>query len=186
MGREAGERMEQVGRPSSETAEASTAPGESVGEVERLRAALDNALRQAEEYRDLLRQSRLDLAEQRRKLEAERAEVAAQARVDLILRLLTLLDEPAPDHTEAAARQAEPSPVPDTTEQLLRGLLEAEGVEKIDALGALFNPWEHQALQHQTSPELDDQRVLAVLRDGYRLGDRVIRPAQVVVARRGV
>jgi molecular chaperone GrpE len=70
-------------------------------------------------------------------------------------------------------------------ERKLREVLESEGVRKIEAMGALFNPWLHEALQHQTSPELDDQRVLAVVREGYRIGDRVIRPAQVVVARRG-
>jgi molecular chaperone GrpE len=178
-----GERMERGGRSSSAGGGTGPNASEPAEQVERLRTALEQASRQAEEYHDLLRRARLDLAEQRRKLERERAEIAAQARVDLILRILAVLDKraslPAPGAEDSSAAAQ-----PDPTAQVIRELLEAEGVEKIEAVGALFNPWEHQALQHQTSPELDDQRVLAVLRDGYRLGDRVIRPAQVVVARR--
>jgi molecular chaperone GrpE len=178
--------MEQGGRPASAAGGSGPQPTEPAEQVERLRSALEQANQQAEEYYDLLRRARLDLAEQRRKLERERAEIAAQARVDLILRILTVLDERSPLPSPGAEDEpASASAQPDPTAEVIRALLEAEGVEKIEAIGALFNPWEHQALQHQTSPELDDQRVLAVLRDGYRLGDRVIRPAQVVVARRG-
>ena len=184
---EAGEPIERGGgaRPPSEAPRAGLEAAGLAEEVERLQLALEHASRQADEYNQLLRQSRLDFAEQRRKLERERAEIEVQARIDLILRILAALDDRA---QPSAGVTSGDEPVPtadDPTEQAIRGLLEAEGVEKIHALGALFNPWEHQALQHQTSPELDDQRILAVLRDGYRLGDRVIRPAQVVVARRG-
>ena len=150
-------------------------------EVERLRGALETASRQAEEYQHLLRQTRVDFAEFRRELERQRSDIVAQARVELILKVVAILEE----HQRPESSQAGDEPRAEALEHALRQLLEAEGVEKIDALGAIFNPWEHQALHHQTSPELDDQRVLAVLRDGYRLGDRVIRPAQVVVARRG-
>lgn len=69
-------------------------------------------------------------------------------------------------------------------ERKLRWLVEAEGVKKIEAEGAEFNPWMHEAVGHEASPELEDGRILHVVRPGYRLGDSVIRPAQVIVARK--
>lgn len=155
-------------------------------EIAALRRERDTALRQVEEYQDLLRQTKADMAEYRRKVEAEREEQAAQVRVELLLRILPVLDAlqralAAPSEqrgTEAWIASIE------QIERDLRAVLEAEGVRRIEAVGAYFNPWLHEALQHQTSPELEDERILAVLREGYRLGDRVIRPAQVVVGRR--
>lgn len=155
-------------------------------EIAGLRAALAAANHQAEEYLDLLRQVRTDFADYRRRTDAGRAEIETQARHELLLRILPILDElqrvlVAPDPERSATGEAGLEAI----ERRLRDGLAAEGFETIEALGALYNPWEHEALQHQANPELDDQRVLAVLRDGYRIGDRVIRPAQVVVARRG-
>lgn len=155
-------------------------------EIESLRRERDTALRQVEEYQDLLRQSKADFAEYRRKVEAEREEQAAQIRVELLLRVLPVLD--ALQQALAVPREQRVNEAwiasIEQIERDLRAVLEAEGVRRIDAVGAYFNPWLHEALQHQTSPELEDERILAVVREGYRLGDRVIRPAQVVVGRR--
>ena len=153
---------------------------------EALRRQLIEARRQAEEYADLLRQTRADLAEFRRRAERERSEQAAQARLDLLLRVLPALDAfkralvvPARERRTAAWLASI-----EAIERKLHEVLESEGLEKIEAEGALYNPWEHEAIRAEASPELEDQRILAVVRDGYRIGDRVIRPAQVVVARR--
>ena len=62
-------------------------------------------------------------------------------------------------------------------------LLESEGVSKIEAMGVPFDPLEHEAVGTQESEECPPGHVVEVLRNGYRLHDRVIQPAQVVVAR---
>jgi molecular chaperone GrpE len=155
-------------------------------EVEQLREELEAMSRRADEYADLLRQVRADFAAYRRQVEAERAAQATQARIDLLLRVLPALEE----LQRGLAAPAEERKTTGWTagmeavERRLREVLESEGVEKIEAVGALYNPWLHEAIQKQASPELEDQRILAVVRDGYRIGDRVIRPAQVVVSRR--
>ena len=155
-------------------------------EPDDLRRELSAARRQADEYRDLLRQTRADFADYRRKVEQERAEQADQTRVELLLRVLPILDElerclAQPRDQRQSDRWMEDI---EAAERKLRAVLHSEGVERIEAAGALYNPWEHEAIQSQASPELEDQRILAVVREGYRIGDRVIRPAQVVVARR--
>ncbi|TET12721.1 MAG: nucleotide exchange factor GrpE [Dehalococcoidia bacterium] len=68
-------------------------------------------------------------------------------------------------------------------QQKLRATLEEEGLKRIDAEGKDFDPWEHEAVFCEASSDHDEGRVKAVIRDGYKLHDRVIRPAQVVVSK---
>jgi len=67
--------------------------------------------------------------------------------------------------------------------QQLEGVLAKHHAEKIDAAGKPFDPNVHDALTQQPSAELPPGSVLSVFRDGYRLHERVIRPAQVVVSK---
>ena len=62
-------------------------------------------------------------------------------------------------------------------------LLESEGISKIEALGARFDPLEHEAVSTEETTKYPSGHVVEVVRNGYRLHDRVIQPAQVVVAR---
>jgi molecular chaperone GrpE len=56
-------------------------------------------------------------------------------------------------------------------------------VEPIDPLGAIFNPQEHEAMSMQEAKDAEPNTVLAVFQKGYKLNDRVIRPARVIVAK---
>jgi molecular chaperone GrpE len=62
-------------------------------------------------------------------------------------------------------------------------VLARQGVQRIGAAGEQFDPERHEAIAVQPSAEVPDRTVLAVERSGFASGDRVIRPAQVVVAR---
>jgi molecular chaperone GrpE len=64
-----------------------------------------------------------------------------------------------------------------------QGILEAEGVTRIEAEGQVFDPQLHEAVTHEDSDDHASGHVIAVLRQGYKLGDRVIRPALVRVAK---
>ena len=65
----------------------------------------------------------------------------------------------------------------------LLAALEGEGVTRIAALGAEFSPWEHEAMMHAPSSDDESGKVTEVFREGYKLGDKVIRPAQVIVGK---
>lgn len=65
----------------------------------------------------------------------------------------------------------------------LRGALAEFGVEEIDAAGKAFDPSIHEAVSQQESAEVPEGQVLQQIRKGYRLRDRLLRPASVVVAR---
>ena len=71
---------------------------------------------------------------------------------------------------------------------VLRGLensLTLEGVEKIDALGEPFDPHIHEALMHEERSDAEDGMVIDVIQSGYKIKDKVLRPARVVVAQSG-
>ena len=65
----------------------------------------------------------------------------------------------------------------------INSVLAREGVHRIGALGERFDPERHEAIAVQDSAEAPGEIILAVQRSGFALADRVIRPAQVVVAR---
>ena len=64
----------------------------------------------------------------------------------------------------------------------LQNLLAAEGLKRIEAEGMEFNPTFHEAISHEPSDGVASGHVIAVVQNGYMLGERVIRPALVRVA----
>jgi molecular chaperone GrpE len=161
-------------------------PAVANNELESMRAELDEATTKAEEYLDLLRRTRADFTNYRRRMEEERAQQIKSANLDLILKLLPILDD-----FERALASADPKELESgwakgvqIIERNLRSLLASEDVHRIEAQGAQFDPREHEAVTHQPTTEAEEGTVVHVVRPGYRKGDRVVRPAQVVVARR--
>ncbi len=67
----------------------------------------------------------------------------------------------------------------------MEAILERQGVERIGAPGDRFDPALHEAVAVRDDDSVRDRTVVDVARSGYRIGDRVLRPAQVVVSRRG-
>ena len=61
-------------------------------------------------------------------------------------------------------------------------MLESEGIAAIEAVGLMFNPLEHEAVGTEETTEIEAGYVTQILRPGFRLHDRIIRPAQVMVA----
>ena len=69
------------------------------------------------------------------------------------------------------------------TMRIFLEVLEKENVQQIDPLGEIFNPQEHEAMSMQEAENVAPNTVVTVFQKGYRLHDRVIRPARVVVAK---
>ena len=66
--------------------------------------------------------------------------------------------------------------------RLLRSALERAGIETVDPLGEPFDPQVHEAMSMQPSPTAEPGSVLLVMQKGYRIGERLLRPARVIVA----
>jgi len=71
----------------------------------------------------------------------------------------------------------------DIIHRALMELLRKRGVTPIQAVGADFDPHVHQSVSHEDAPDKRDGEVIAEFRRGYRLGDRLLRPAMVKVAK---
>jgi molecular chaperone GrpE len=90
--------------------------------------------------------------------------------VDSVERAVRLAPEPCVDGMRAVLDQMD-------------AILAREGVQRLGAAGDQFDPGRHEAIAVEPSDRVPDRTILAVERSGYALGDRVIRPAQVIVAR---
>ena len=91
------------------------------------------------------------------------------------------------DSVQRALRMAPDDPSSDGLRAILEqieGTLARTGVRRIGAAGERFDPERHEAISVVENDELDDQTVVEVARSGFAIGDRVLRPAQVVVSRR--
>jgi molecular chaperone GrpE len=67
----------------------------------------------------------------------------------------------------------------------LHSLLESKGMQRIKTVGELFNPQLHEAVRAEPSTELEPNTICAEFQPGYMIGDRVVKPAKVVVTRAG-
>ena len=155
-------------------------------DLETLRAELAEIAQKADEYLRLAQRTQADFVNYRRRVDEERAQLARDANVAYLQKLLPVLDD-----FERAMANAAPADLESgwgqgvqLVERNLRGLLAAESLERIAAEGAEFDPREHEAVGSQPTSDVAEGHVLHVVRQGYRKGERVIRPAQVIVAAR--
>jgi molecular chaperone GrpE len=159
---------------------------EPTDQLETLRAELAEIEQKADEYLRLAQRTQADFINYRRRIEEERAQQARDANLAFLQRLFPILDdfERALANASDAERQSSWGQGVQLVERNLRGLLAADGVEPIEAEGAEFDPRLHEAVGSAPSADVPEGRVLHVVRQGYRKGDRVLRPTQVVVAKR--
>jgi molecular chaperone GrpE len=166
------------------TAERATTDDDAAPNGAETAAAAETNDGQVEEYRSLLQRERADFINYRRRVEAERSAQITQARADALVPMLPLLDD-----LERAAGEV-PADLRD--HPWVKGMLlatgkldsamRAAGLERIDALGQPFDPYLHEAFMHQAHPSIPAGHVSMVMRPGYRIGDRVVRAAQVAVS----
>ncbi len=153
--------------------------------VEELTAELERVRGQADEYLEGWQRERAEFANYRRRVDQEKQDVYRRAAAEVHARYLGILDDlelalkERPTEGEAAAW----SEGIELIYRKLKALLEAEGIEPIPAEGEIFDPNLHEAVAYEESAEHSEPRVLEVVRQGYRLGDRVLRPALVRVAK---
>jgi molecular chaperone GrpE len=141
--------------------------------------------------RDRLLRALADAENTRRRAERTAEEARQYAISDFARELLTVVDNLK--RTIAAAAQHPETVEDDTliegvraTERLLEQTLSRFGVRKIDALGKRFDPSLHEVVMEADNASQPPGTVIRVVEDGYTIHDRLLRPARVVVARRGL
>ena len=124
-----------------------------------------------------------DFANYRKRNEAERIDFVKYAKADLIKKLLDVLDgyDRALETTPADAEGQPWLEGLRLVERKLRQLLESEGLQPLDAVGQPFDPYLHEAVAHLES-DAPEGTVISEYQKGYRLHERLIRPAAVTVS----
>lgn len=137
-----------------------------------------------DDYYDRLLRKTAEFDNYRRRVEKERREQADQAVVDLLLDLLSVVDDFDRALTvEAGEGAAAYRKGVELIHAKLHDLLRKRGVTALEALGTDFDPNLHQAVMHEPSEAHRENEVIAELRKGYMLNDRLLRPSMVKVAK---
>lgn len=156
-----------------------------LGQIETLRTELETARQGSDEYLAALQRERAEFQNFRRRTAEERLRDLGLAGEDLIRKVLAVADD-----FDRAIEARPPSIAHDpwfegiaAIDRKLRLLLESEGVTAIDAAaGKPFDPREHEAIANVPDTGRADGEIVEEVRRGYRLRDRVLRPALVAVA----
>ena len=165
-------------RTSDAEAAASTDQAEPVEDpVATLQADLDR-------FRDLAHRSQADFENYKKRSARERDEAIKYANSSLLERLVAVVDN-FELGLSAARGEGEKSPIYSGMNMVLKQLMDLladYGVQSIDAVGQKFDPNLHEALAHEPSSKFPEEHVIRQTRRGYRLKDRLLRPAAVVVS----
>jgi molecular chaperone GrpE len=146
---------------------------------------LGKALQEVDQNRDAARRAQAELVNYRKRSDEERISLQQYSNGRLIIKLLPVVDELglAMDNADHSAANNPWLEGVRLIHRKVSNLLESEGVSKMEATGAQFDPLEHEAVGTQETDQCPPGHIVEVARNGYRLHDRVIQPAQVVVAR---
>jgi molecular chaperone GrpE len=151
---------------------------DAIGELEERLAALEA---ERDEHLNDLKRVAADFENYRKRVARDQESLVARAHERLVKELLPVLDDL--ERALAAAEQHEEAKLEEgvrLVHQELKAALKREGLAEIETNGR-FDPHVHEALLSQPS-DAEEGSVIEVVQKGYRLGDRVVRPARVVVA----
>ena len=147
-------------------------------------SAEDTVRRERDDYYDRLLRVTAEFDNYRKRTDRERRERAEAAGLDVIRDLLPVID----DLERALAAPVDPdahTSIREGVELIHRQLLEIlrrRGVEPLDVVGQMFDPEWHEAVANEPANGRPDGEVTAEVRRGYRVGQRLLRPAMVRVA----
>ncbi|HEU4671527.1 MAG TPA: nucleotide exchange factor GrpE [Candidatus Limnocylindrales bacterium] len=165
--------------------EIDVSPTKLLADIDTLRAELDAARQQADEYLAALQRERAEFVNFRRRTAEERERDLGLAGEGLIRKVLAIADDfdRAIENRPAALADDGWADGVTAIDRKLRLLLESEGVRPIEATpGRPFDPREHEAIANVPAPGRREGEIVEEVQRGYRLRDRVLRPSLVAVA----
>jgi molecular chaperone GrpE len=156
-------------------------------EIDQLRAELEQALTKSNEYLNGWQRERAEFLNYKKRIEREQSQGGQNALGNAIRRYLDIAD----DLGRALKDKNRPTEGNGAVwadginliHQKMLSAFEADGVKMIETDGKYFDPNMHEAISHEDSPDHESGQIIGVVQPGYKIGDRVIRPARVRVAR---
>ncbi len=164
---------------------AATPPSVPLEEFEALQEKLEKSEAKAKDYFDGWQRERADFANYKKRIDRDHANLSQNIASEVIKKYLLVLDDmdramkfrPTDGDVAAWADGIE------LIYRKLQSILDAEGIKRIPAESEEFDPMRHEAISIEDSPDHESGQVIAVVQEGYTLGERVLRPARVRVAR---
>jgi molecular chaperone GrpE len=156
-------------------------------EILQVRCELDKALARANEYLIGWQRERAEFINYKKRMEREQSQGGQNAFGNAIRRYLDIADDLAralkDKNRPTEGNGAIWAEGIDLIHRKMIAAFEADGVQIIETDGKFFDPNMHEAISHEDSPEHESGQIIDVIQPGYMLGERVIRPARVRVAR---
>ena len=154
-------------------------------ETSQLQAQLEESERERDQFKAMALRYKADLDNYKKRAAQEMEESRDRISAQLLLKLVTVAD----DFSRAVNHLPEDSVDPSWFEGIqlvlrsMEGVLHSEGLSRIEAaIGQPFDVYEHEAVFFEPTNEVEEGAVVRVIRDGYKLRNRVLRAAQVSVA----
>ena len=172
-------------RADERIAEIDVSPTKLLADIEALKAELETTKAKSDEYLAGLQRERAEFTNFRRRTSEEREQMLGLAGEDLIRKVLAIADDFDLAIDNRPAELADNGWVEGVAaiDRKLRALLESEGVNPVEAEpGTAFDPRQHEAIVNVPGTGRPEGAIVDVIRRGYRLRDRVLRPALVAVA----
>jgi molecular chaperone GrpE len=150
-----------------------------------LREYLEELAPKTEEYLDGWQRSRAEFANYKKRMERIRSEEKTRVTGDILLRFIDAMDDfdlALKGQPEQAEAQAWAKGI-EMIFRKMQSVLEIEAVHSYDPTGQQFDPNFHEAVSHEESDDHEEGQIIDVIRQGYTIKDRVLRPALVRVAK---
>jgi molecular chaperone GrpE len=169
--------------PSSSAAAESAQPAPDP--IAELKSQLEAVNAKAAEYLDGWQRARAEFANYKKRVERDNADLSQNLTAEVLARFLPVLDDfsRAMKNAPADGDGAQWAAGIALVHKKFNALLESNNIKRIEADGQTFDPNLHEAIVHEDSPDHESGKVIEVLRQGYKLGERVLRPALVKVAK---
>lgn len=157
----------------------------SMEEFEKLKQDLEASMAREKEFSDGWQRERADFINFRKIVERDQEQMKMMLTANVLKRYLGIVDdmERALKNRPADSDGAVWFEGIDLIYRKLQNILEMEGVTRIQVDNDFFDPNIHEAITHEDSPDHQSGQVIEVIQTGYKVGDRVLRPALVRVAR---
>lgn len=156
-------------------------------EIAELRSELDESLKKTKEYLEGWQRERAEFFNYKRRVERDQSQGSQNAIGNALRRYLDIADDLARAlKNKNRPLEGDGAVWADGIDLIYRKMLaafEADGVKMMDTDEKYFDPIMHEAISHEDSPNHESGEIIEVVQPGYMLGERVLRPARVRVAR---
>ncbi len=175
------EKQNEVNETQAEAVVTPEEKGQAAAEMDALRRQLEDAETKLAETVDGWQRSMADFQNYKRRVERDNELLKFNMKGDIVKRVLPVLDDLERAMQNRPAEDAWANGI-ELIVRKFQNMLDAEGIKRIEAKGAAFDPNFHEAISHEPAEGVESGYVIDVVQNGYMLGERVIRPALVRVA----